>query len=167
MEYDSSPLDTKNIVDIIDGKLPVGYNQYFKGVFPIDIMYHHADVLNQPRSCVIVNMAPSSKIGLHWIVLFNGNEGAIDVYDPAGSAVYQTKYKNLWTTLFARGLMLDANISKFPFQFPNTNICGHLCVHYLCTRLLRGLSHRDYIIEHFTDPTTLALQSIQYVGWCS
>lgn len=161
--YDADPLTTEQLELLISTKLRHGFNKYFKGIFPIDIFAKHVYLLHPPFSFVIVNIAPSTSAGLHWIVLTNANNGFVDVYDAVGRFPYQDGLEYSWIFMFAE-LGLRPNIVNTALQTPNTNVCGHMCLHYLCARLIRGISHESYLREHSADPATLVIEAIQYAG---
>ncbi len=119
-------MDTLQIMDIVSSLHPLREN--FKGVFPSDRL---TNFQVKPKSCCIVNTAPSTHRGEHWIaiMIFEDHQEYFDTYGlPPRHRIHN----------FLQRTGLPTRINRKTVQNPFTSTCGAHCIYFLYHRT-RGI----------------------------
>lgn len=112
----------------------------FKGVFPADFLPNSVLAKN---TCVIVNSAPSSSRGLHWLCIYIGEDG-VSFFDPLGQPpdVYAYSIRIFLEKQAQRFGYYDYNIC--PIQSATSNVCGLYAILFALYKS-RGFSIDEFI----------------------
>ncbi len=123
-------MNTIQIEEIIERLYPL--NRIFQGVYPIDKLHH---IRRRHNSAVILNTAPSTHPGIHWVAVacFNGKQEYFDSYGLPPPQMIKTKL-----------LRKKYKFNKKPVQDIFSASCGAHCIFYLYHRA-RGNSIQETI----------------------
>lgn len=129
-------MNNLQIKKILDATLTVN----FLGVFPKD-MLPSARTLSHSKYplCYVVNTAPSTSSGEHWVAYYLTSPSSIEFFDSYGEppSTYSLDFHHSVTNYNSRRL-----------QSFSSTVCGHYCIMYLISRS-RRLSLGNFL-SHFS-----------------
>ncbi len=130
-------MDSIQIFDIVNSLHPL--REDFQGVYPCDKLYR---ILVKPGTCCIINTAPSSHRGEHWIAVmwFNSHQEYFDSYGlPPNPRIQRflesTGYKTRYNRKRVQGLF--------------SSTCGAHCIYFLYHRNKGTPMH--HVIKNMND----------------
>ena len=107
----------------------------FHGVYPINRVPLMRD------GFYVVNTAPDTHPGLHWVALFV-KYNSVEYFDSYGgeppTVLYRWAKKKQWTS------------NPIPLQSPLTSVCGQYCLYYLLHRA-RGIDMNTLLMDFDAD----------------
>lgn len=106
----------------------------FLGVFSADML----PIRMPSRTLAIVNCCDRDKPGMHWLAMYNDENGRLEVFDSFGQSPY---LYNLQEKL-PRASVLTYNTKQI--QSLNSDVCGQYCLYY-CYFKARGFDISDII----------------------
>ena len=118
----------------------------FLGVFPMDLLPKQ-EVLQRPFS-LIVNTAPSSHKGQHWLAVYVDDEGQGEMFDSYGHSA--SFYDRRLEHFLQRNCMFHVYNSRQVQSF-TSDVCGQFCLFFLLHRC-RGIP-ADSIVNTFSKRT--------------
>ena len=121
--------------------------QYYKGIYAIDTIPFNSIY----PSFIVVNTAPSTSNGEHWIVLFFINEGLIEIFDSLGQSPYA------YGIHFKRYIESKKHI-KFVytnkrFQSLKSNVCGAHCLFFGYKKCQKKLALSTLVNRYYLNDT--------------
>lgn len=126
-------MNTEEIVSVLTQDRYV--SPIFRGVYPVNRLPSIGD------GAFVINTAPDSHPGLHWIAVFV--KGAkVEYFDSYGGEpshrLRRWIGKRKWTT------------NPIPLQSPLTSVCGQYCIYYLLHRA-RGIELNTLLMDFGSD----------------
>ena len=111
----------------------------FKGVYAINKLPEHVPVY---PAAYVINTAPSTAPGEHWVALYFDKEKVADYFDSYGMHPFGIIYD------FAADNAFRVRFNTIWLQNPVSLVCGAYCVYFLYFRC-RGLSMSEITRRHF------------------
>jgi hypothetical protein len=106
----------------------------FRGTFAINQV--PISQIKDAPSAAIINTAPSSSEGEHWIALYHGPDKTVELFDSLGSvSIHQAPVESLLQSV---GSNIVHNQQRL--QSDCSSVCGEYCILYLYCRLSGMLS---------------------------
>ena len=124
-------MDAKSIISQFSG-YPA-----FVGVFAID---NFPKI--KPLSGVVVNLQKANEQGSHWIALYCGELGTVELFEPLGFEYYPTQLQSLINQLHLQFKQILCN--TISIQPKNSEMCGGYCIEFLKKRF-SNISYGDVI----------------------
>ena len=137
-------------LDLICGSYDKVIKPYFRGVFSSDAyeLYHAETIIPNELNFYVVNSAPSSTRGEHWLLICKGSKSIF--FDSFG------KLPNFYNL----GYFEQVNKSRLQGK---SKICGLYCVLF-AHQLAQGKKMTSFISEKFS-PTQLDDNDLQVIDW--
>lgn len=137
-------------LDLICGSYDQVIKPYFRGVFSSDAyeLYHSEILIPNKLNIYIVNSAPSSTRGEHWLLICKGNKSLF--FDSFGKP---PSFYNLGNFEHVNTVRLQGK----------SKICGLYCI-LLAKQIAQGKHMTSFIHEKFS-PTLLEVNDTQVIDW--
>lgn len=112
-------------------------NNAFRGVFPCDLLFKFAKILENTDNSYVCNTADSFSSGDHWIAIHINREGIGEYFDSYG--LHPTDI----FTQFLNFHSVKWTFNTTQLQSPFTTVCGQYCIYWLHEK---GMGHASDIV---------------------
>lgn len=130
-------MNGKQIFDIVSRTFPTYC--YFYNIYAVDNI-RLPSFNSRDQYFIIVNTAPSTHMGLHWIAMFKPKAGKCVFIDSMGRdpMEYDIRIGATLKKMIRETIFYDFEKISYPLQSYNSNLCGAYCIfilYFLCKGL--------------------------------
>lgn len=103
----------------------------FIGVFPVDLLPKDKIEHSARPFCLIVNSAPSSSVGEHWLAVFVDKDGDGELFDSYG---HRADFYDERLETFLKKNCIHHSFNTKELQTLWSDVCGQYCLYFLLHR---------------------------------
>lgn len=135
----------------------IARNQFI-GVFPMDMLPKKKMEWSKRPFCLIVNSAPSTSEGQHWLAVFVDKDGQGEMFDSYG---HDATFYDQRLEVFLKKNCSYHTFNSNELQSLWTSVCGQYCLYFLLHRcrlipansiiglFTRNKEHNDQLVDTF------------------